>query len=334
MKFKALLAAGFLASTSYANAAAIITDGNVSLGVADLGQLNVSGGVADIAGTTAVGLRYIDPLSGTQYESTSHGCECEGWGVGISETGETGYANNAVGTSGLSSVSFASDATTATSVVSTASLEVTHDFALSASDNLYEVTVNIENTSATDIDNLLYRRTFDWDASPTPFNEYVTIAGTATSTAITKASSDGFCNSNVFSFCEGTYVGDFVGAGPTDHGANFDFDFGALASGEIFSFTIFYGAAVGYDAALAALGTVGAEAYSLGYSGGDSDVDGYLDTGELAPTFIFGFAGVGGIKLPNPEEPEEPGEDVNAPATLGLFGAALLGLAGLRRRKI
>lgn len=63
-----------------ANASAIITDGNVSLGVNDFGHLNVGRGVGDVVGTTDVGVRWIDS-GGTQYESTSHGCLCEGWGV-------------------------------------------------------------------------------------------------------------------------------------------------------------------------------------------------------------------------------------------------------------
>nr|WP_179952544.1 hypothetical protein [Ningiella ruwaisensis] len=323
---KLLCAALMMTGSSLAFADAIITDGNVSLGVDDLGQLNVGGGVADVTGITSVGMRFIDS-SGNQYESTSHGCECEGWGVGIAETGESGYANNSSGTAGLTAVNFVSDATTATAVTSTASLQITHDFALSSeTDNLFEVVVTIENTSATDIANLLYRRTFDWDTSPTPFNEFVSIQGADASTNITGAGNNGFCSSNVFSGCAVT--GDILASGPGDIGANFDFDFGALAAGEAFSFSIFYGGALGRDAALAALGEVGAEAYSFGWSGSDADQDGFLDgTTDLAPTYIFAFAGVGGTVIVDPTP-----DPVSAPATLGLFSAVLLGLFGARRK--
>ncbi|MEW9798704.1 PEP-CTERM sorting domain-containing protein [Alteromonas sp. CYL-A6] len=323
-------AVGLMVCAGSASAGAIITDGNIALGVDDLGQLNVSGGVADIYGTVGTGLRYIDD-TGTQYESTYHGCVCEGWGVAIGGTSETGFANNYSGTAGLSLISFVSSATTATSVVSTASMQITHAFALAAeTDNLFRVLVTIENTSNTDIANLLYRRTFDWDTSPTPFDEYVTIGGTAAATAITAATDDGFCSSNPFSSC-GTIVsgssGDFEASGPADHGANFDFDFGALAAGDSFQFEIFYGGAIGKTAALAALGEVGAEAYSFGWSGSDVDQDGYIDsTGALAPTYIFGFAGVGGVALPDPTT------DVDEPATFAMFGLAMLALMRLRRR--
>jgi type IV pilus assembly protein PilY1 len=337
MKIKLLSAACLVAFAGFANASAIITDGNVSLGVDDYGQLNIGGGVADIAGQTAVGMRYVDNSTGTQYESTSHGCLCEGWGVGIAETGEEGSSNNDYGTSGLSLVNFSSTATTATSIVSTASLQVTHDFALaSETDNLYRVIVEIENTSATDIDNLLYRRTFDWDASPTPFEEYVTIAGTAASANILAASDNGFCDSSVFVSCTEQFsggTGDFTALGPDDHGANFDFGFGALLAGETFTFEIFYGAAVGQTAALAALGEVGAEAYSLGWSGSDTDQDGYIDgTTDLAPTYIFGFSGVGGTALPDPTpDPVDP-TDVPEPAMLSLVGLSALMFFRARRK--
>jgi type IV pilus assembly protein PilY1 len=334
MKIKLLGASFILAFSGLANASAIISDGNISLGVDDYGQLNIAGGSADVAGESIVGMRYIDMTTGDEYESTSHGCLCEGWGVGIAETLEGGSSNNDSGTSGLSLVNFSSTATTATSVVSTASLEVTHDFALAAeTDNLYRVTVSIENTSTTDIDDLLYRRTFDWDASPTPFTEYVTIAGTAASSSITAANDNGFCSSSVFAGCTELVsgaTGDFTASGPNDHGANFDFNFGALSAGETFSFDIYYGATIGETAAISALGEVGAEAYSLGWTGDDADQDGYVDSsGALAPTFIFGFSGVGGVALPDPTP--DP-TDVSEPAMLSLFGLGALAFFRTRRK--
>jgi type IV pilus assembly protein PilY1 len=336
MKIKLLSAACLIAFTGFANASAIISDGKVSLGVDDFGQLNIDGGIADVDGETAVGMRYVDTGTGIEYESTSHGCICEGWGVGIAETGEEGSSNNENGTFGLSLVNFSSTATTATSVVSTASLEITHDFALaSETDNLYRVTVQIENTSATDIDDLRYRRTFDWDTSPTPFDEFVTIGGTAASSNILAANDNGFCDSSVFATCDELLAGgtgDFAALGPDDHGANFDFGFGALLAGESFTFEIFYGAAIGEASALAALGEVSAEAFSFGWSGSDADQDGFIDgTTDLAPTFIFGFSGVGGTALPDPTPDPDP-NPVPEPAMLSLFGLGAMMVLRARRK--
>ncbi|MBP7547589.1 MAG: PEP-CTERM sorting domain-containing protein [Corallincola sp.] len=328
IKFTRLaLATALLLGSGSAMAGAIITSGDVKVGVNDLGNLNIGGGVADVAGTTLVGVRYL--TGGLEYESTSHGCECEGWGVGIADTMQSGYANDAMGTAGLSLVSFASTATTATSVTSMADLKITHAFAPAAeTSKLYRVVVTIENTGANNYNDIRYRRTFDWDTSPTPFSEYVTIGGTAAATAVLGASNDGFCSSNPFAPLTCGYTtpitGDFVAAGPEDHGANFDFGFGALAAGESFSFEIFYGAADNKSQAISALAAVEAEVYSLGWSSLDANQDGFGDAdGRITPTFIFGFAKVGGDIIIDPEVP--------VPATIGLFGLALLGL-GLRRR--
>ncbi|WP_168797951.1 VPLPA-CTERM sorting domain-containing protein [Pacificoceanicola onchidii] len=316
------------------SAASIISDGNVSLGVDDFGQLNISGGVADVTGQTAVGVRYVDPTSGTEYEATSHGCLCEGWGLAVD--GTTGSANNDFGgASGLTLVSFTSTATTAQSVVTVdgTNVQVTHDFQLSSSDNLYEVIVTVENTGMTAVTDLEYRRVMDWDTSPTPFDEYVTIGGTGTTTLLSSSSDDGFVSGNPLdAFGDlagcGTTV-DFVACGPDDHGAVFDFSLGGLGAGESYSFSIFYGGAVGLAEANAALGTVGAELYSFGWSGSDTNQDGYVDgTTDLAPTYIFAFSGVGGVvQQPNPTSP------VPLPAGGVLLLTALAGFGALRRRK-
>ena len=318
-----VLAGAFAIGASFsAFADAIIYDGNVGLGVKDLGQLNVSGGVASVSGETRVGARYL-PATGGEYEVTSHGCECEGWGV--SGSGVSGYANNSSGTSGLVSDSFVSDATTATSVTSLTggSLTVSHSFALStATDNLYEVVVTI--TANADVTDVVYRRTMDWDTDPTPFNEYVTIGGTAAA-ALLSSSDDGFCSSNPLSSCTGILEGsgDFTASGPDDHGANFDFGFGDLLQGESVSFSIFYGGADNLTDALATMIAAGIEVYSLGWSGDDANQDGFSDaSGAVTPTFIFGFKGVGGTVVGRVPEP----------GILFLMGFGLMGM-GIARRK-
>ncbi len=315
--------------------AAIITDGNVSLGVDTLGQLNVGGGVADVVGQTAVGVRWIDP-SGTQYESTSHGCLCEGWGLAVG--GSSGYANNSVGTAGLTSVSFVNDATTATSVVQITgtAVQVTHSFSLAAETNdLYRVRVTVANTGTTDATGLIYRRVMDWDASPTPFDEYVTIQGTGTTSLLIGSSNDGFASSNPLSGALGTIaVGcagvltDFTACGPADHGAGFDFGLADLAGGESYSFDIFYGGAANKAAALTALGAVGAELYSMGWSSLDPDQNGRSDAGAVTPTFIFAFKGVGGTVIVPPNPPAVP-----LPAAGWMLLAGMGALAASRRRR-
>ena len=65
---------------------AIIDNGLIKLGINPEGQLNVPGDVStgpdDGRSETKVGVRYIFPDGRGEGESTSYGCECEGWGVG------------------------------------------------------------------------------------------------------------------------------------------------------------------------------------------------------------------------------------------------------------
>ncbi|QIE43966.1 VPLPA-CTERM sorting domain-containing protein [Meridianimarinicoccus aquatilis] len=331
MKYVAIASLGALMMAGSVSAQAIIDNGTVQLGVDELGQLNVSGGTASpVSGTTAVGLRHMP----TGYESTSHGCECEGWGVGIGETEVAGYANNAIGTANLTGLSFTSTASTATSTVKLTSgeLEVTHSFAPSAStSNLYEVNVAITNTSGVDIADLRYTRTFDWDIEPNAFSEVVTISGTGTTASLLKATNNGFDSSNPFAsrstrsgYVENTDVVDF---GPADHGANFDFGFGALAAGETFEFSMFYGAAATEASALDALGEVGAELFSLGQPSSDplgTGTNGSVDTA----TFVFGFANVGGtVIIPDPT-PQVP-----LPASVLFLTGGIAALGAMRRMK-
>ena len=323
-----LLGVATLTAATAASAAAIITNGTITLGVDDSGQLNPRsplGTPSPVTGTRIVGLRFNE----TGNEATSHGCLCEGWGVGIGGTAIGGFANNddtgAAGV-GLTPVSFTSTATTATSVVRVgSSLEVTHAFAPAMeTPNLYRVTVSITNTSGADIANLLYRRTFDWDVEPTTFSEFVTIGGTAAATAVTAANNNGFCSSSVFAGCApigAANTGDFTDVGAFDHGSNFDFNFGALADGATFTFEIFYGAALTERGALGALAAVGAEVFSLGQCSRDREGTG----AGGCNTFAFGFRGVGG-------RPIDP-DPIPVPAALPLFLAGLGGFGALRRMK-
>lgn len=315
---------------------AVLSDGNVVIGVNDTGSLNaafnsgtpIDGYPSPVSGTSIVGLRYAP----TGNEATSHGCVCEGWGVGIGETGQAaGDGSDNTGSAfGIASASLVSTATTATStVVTTFGLTVVHDFALATeTDDLYRVKVTITNNTGSDIADLRYTRAMDWDVEPTTFNEYSTIQGTAAATNVLYADDNGFASTNPFasrSPLAAGAVGDFVDSGPTDHGAIFDFGFGALAAGDSFSFDIFYGGAKTEREALIALAAVGAEVYSFGQISSDPLGLGLDVGGNPSNTFIFGFAGVGGEVVRPPEVP------VPAAGWLLLSGFGALGV--IRRRK-
>lgn len=320
------------ATAGNADAAAVIVSGDIALGVNDLGHLNVEDptGVVQAAnagygGTTAVGVATRLGDGSTWIDATSPGCLCEGWGV--SASGVSGYANVYAGTAGLALDSFTSTASTATSSVHLTAmpgLKVTQEYAPSAAPTaLFEDLVTITNDTGGAITDVRYVRAMDWDIYPDEFNEYVTIQGTGTTSLLEKSHNDGFASSDPLAFDDtGIYPGgsediDFVDLGPADHGAYFRFNFGTLADGESYSFKIYYGAAATETAALAALGTVGTELYSLGQYSGDPG------TGTPA-TYMFAFSGVGGeVIVPNP---------VPEPGTLLLMGSGLLGLYAVRRR--
>lgn len=326
---KTLAAAAFavgLATT--AQASAVITNGIISLGVNDLAQLNVG----------SIGLTF----NATGNESTAPGCACEGWGAADASTGLTGFANNSAGIAGVSLVSFTPTASTATSIVDIAgggqAMRVTHAyFPAPETPNLYEAVVTIENTGAAPIGDLRYRRTMDWDIEPTAFSEFVTVVGAGASSSVLGYSDDGFESSDPLSslgsinFAFGPGGPDVIDSGPNDHGANFDFGFGALGIGESTSFSIYYGAAATEDLAEAALAAVGAEMFSLGQCNSAGNASCSEITG--APnTFIFAFSGVGGEVI-FPTDPTDPPSGIPEPATLTLFGAGLLGLGWARRRR-
>ncbi|MFI3185097.1 MAG: DUF6531 domain-containing protein [Methylococcaceae bacterium] len=277
---------------------AIVSNGTVMLGVADQGHLNVAGGTLSSgnSGTTVVGLRYV-PTNG---EATAPGCLCEGWGIADAGTGQAAHSDIASGGVGVNMVvnSFGSTSIDATSVVTAfGRLRVTHFYhPHPLTPFLYVADITIDNVSATDVSDLRYTRVMDWDIPPDTFNEHVTIAGVGSAANLLYADDNGFQSPDPLLLRSPLLQsGNQVDTGPADHGALFDFGFGALRAGESKSFRIFYGAAGNEVDALGALAIVGAEAYSLGQPstgfGGGGPVTGTPNT------FIFGFSGIGGGAL-------------------------------------
>lgn len=331
LKFGAALGALALSAAMTATPAAaqevvssvIIDNGTIQMGVNAFGTLITPG--------SNIGLIYI-PTGG---DALAPGCACEGWGIADLDAPDSGFGRSeSNGNSGAGSavLTFSGAGTLTNSIGNSARsvtnisigesswAEVVHDFHPSASDNLFQLDVSILNTSGATIGNLVYRRVMDWDIFPTEFSEIVTLQGWP-ATNLIHSSDDGFADPNPFvpltGIMDGTVDQNFQDLGPEDHGAALDFSFGALAADATREFKIFYGAAANQQEALEALAAVNAEVYSLGIASGDGDDDSATfpaaraaadpdAAAEAAPastlegtpnTFIFAFAGVGGVPL-------------------------------------
>jgi type IV pilus assembly protein PilY1 len=306
-KFLGLLALLAAISIAPAFGGAVITNGTgIYLGVNDHGHLNFTDGVTTSLNGTAgfVGVSIDADLSAFGrgsgiFDATSPGCWCEGWGA--AGNGVSGWASLDNGFNNVGLVSFVGGGSTATSITTIGGvpLQVTHDFSPSTSSSLMMVHVTLKNMSDAMISDVRYNRTMDWDVPPSEFNEFVEIGGWP-ATALFRTTNNGFATPDPL-FLDGGLGGcpinaNFAFCGPQDHGAFFTFAFGDLAAGESIEFDIFYGAAFTRSLALAALGSVDAEVYSLGtWNGGNPD--------GTPLTYAFGFRGVGGDPIPIVPEP-------------------------------
>jgi hypothetical protein len=291
------------------------TGGAVSVGINDIGSLINSGVGISLTG-------FGDGLT--------PGCPCEAWGV--SANGVAGFTGPSVGTSNITAGApgggglFRSN-TTMTSVSGIAVSQTwTEAAGSSATGALFRNHVVITNTTGATATDVRFGRSMDWDIPPTPFTESVTHRGVALggTSLLLRATDDGFAQANPIGdignngIAAGNVNTNFEDLAPGgDHGSLFIFGFGDLADGASVEFDIFYGAATTEAEANALIAANLIELVSYGQ-------DNASPTGQ---TYIFGFGDVG---LP-PIDPDPTG--IPEPATLGLFGAGLIGLAMMRRRR-
>ncbi|TQF78958.1 hypothetical protein FK498_08185 [Elioraea sp. Yellowstone] len=322
---------GLMSSTALAQGFLVSNNGLVAIGVDAGGFLNIDatplgGPSTDNAGSLGIAYNFSGQGGRTGWQDAlSPGCLCEDLGVA-----GNGLGSAIGGNSGNIGVTVGADVfvpgTSHTSTITAAAgLTVTQVLTKSAETTtgaLFNAKVTITNSTGATVTGVQYARAMDWDVPPTEFNEFVEHAGVVIGPGnLLHATDDGFASANPLTAILNSGIavvpntnGDQGGI--ADHGSLFVFGFGDLDDGESVTFDIFYGAGANRADALALVTAVSAELYSLGYSSvGGTRQD------EL-PVYVFAFSGVG-----------LPPIGVPAPAGLGLFGLALLGLAWAKHRR-
>jgi hypothetical protein len=314
--------AAALANLPAAFAAPIFDTGTIQLGITEVGKLGTLGStLSPVEEQAMVGLRYLP----TGNEAITHGCACEGWGAGNGATGTFGFS----GTFGndnenFTSNTFEGDEQTAVTVnIIADELSVAHRFAPSGNANLYEISVTLTNISTSDMTDVRYTRTIDWDIEPTIGNEVISLGGVSDAASLLRISTEPDASPNPAS-TRNQILSGIDTIAPGDLGTTFDFAFGTLRQGESLTFKMFYGAAENQTLALTALGSVAAELYAIASAACDADIGG---VGCAAPSnaFMVGFSGIGGTPLTT--------GDVPIPAGSILLISGLVGLGGLSRKR-
>ncbi len=260
---------------------------------------NIELGLNAFAGLISddVGLRRVgDPDS----EMLAHGCDCEGWGFGNSAIEGSLSGSWA---EGLELHHFSSDGVSAESVVHLPDtpFTVSHKFRPSASPDLYEVEVRISAPGPTEVmRDLRYRRAFDWDVNPKPFDEYTTwaLGPGGDDSYVTFTSNDGFADTSPRGFLSHLgATGYYQDAGPKDQGGFIEINLGDMWTFDTRVFTFYYGVTTSEAGAIAAVDAVGADLYSLGQTSvGDGHVTGspftavFAMDSETFPTILAGRA--------------------------------------------
>ena len=289
-------------------APAVLDTGTVQMGVGDTGGLGQGIGTG---------------FSGPTGDAITPGCLCEGWGA--AGGGLSGWTDGASGDSGIVTATLTTTVASgpglaAASVVTlTNGLQVTHTYSSAAGGTLFKVAIELLNTTGGALTDVRYARTLDWDVTPGFFgNNYTTVYGgtpAGPGGKVLTTSTDPFAPADPLTFRgqeQDTNVVDSIG----DKGGFFVFGFGDLAAGASTTFDTYIGADPTVAGLLAALASVGVEAYS--YTTGSTP-----DGGTFSPAYGYGFAGLG---LP-------PIGTVSEPGTLALAGLALVGMTGLLRRR-
>ncbi len=316
-----------LSSGAFAEALIVSPNGFAQIGINDDGSLDAN----TSAGLVGIGYKFTGQGGRTGFQDAlTPGCACEAWGVSANGIGgQVGQTTGNQNITVLPSSTAASTFTSNTALGTLSGLTITQVFSLgteTATGALFKNQVTIHNGTGANVTDLRYARAMDWDVPPTEFSEFVTMRGTTTTTSLLHSTDNGFANANPLTAINDPGIIGPIDAdgttGPSDHGSLFVFGFGDLLADTDFTFNIFYGAGANGADALALLGAISPELYSLG----QSTSAGGAATG--LPTYVFAFNGVGGsVVIPPPS-------GVPAPATLWLIGAGLLGFAAKRRRRI